>query len=119
VNITLPWPDRDLWTNAKKRAHWRVVSARTAEARRYAQVTTKQALSVVPKQPIGCELWIKFAAPTRRRYDVANALEACKPYIDGVCDALGVDDSVFTRVCCVRLPGGMPGPGVVIEIGAV
>jgi crossover junction endodeoxyribonuclease RusA len=118
MNITLPWPDRDLWTNAKKRTHWRVVSARTAEARQAARATAASKLCRWPSYGKPTSLQLIFTAPTRRRYDVANALEACKPYIDGVCDAMGIDDSVFTQVCCNRCEPDKARAGVVIVVAA-
>jgi Holliday junction resolvase RusA-like endonuclease len=39
---------------------------------------------------------------TRRKYDIANLLEACKSYIDGLCDGLEIDDSQFVQVTVKR-----------------
>jgi len=35
---------------------------------------------------------IRFHPPDRRRRDLGNMFSACKAYIDGVADALGIDD---------------------------
>lgn len=118
MRVALPWPARDLWTNAKKRAHWRTVAARTAEARLEAMVTARQLRKVWPRETVPQSIHLAFTAPTARRYDIANALEACKPYIDGLCDAMGIDDSVFTQVCCTRCDPSKDRAGVVIMVGA-
>ena len=40
-------------------------------------------------------LWIDLYPPDKRRRDDDNAYAACKPYRDGIADALGIDDSRF------------------------
>lgn len=38
-------------------------------------------------------LTLTFYAPTRRAFDLDNALARCKAGLDGLADVLGVDDS--------------------------
>jgi crossover junction endodeoxyribonuclease RusA len=38
---------------------------------------------------------LTFCPPTRRKYDVDNALAACKSMLDGVADGIAADDSKF------------------------
>jgi crossover junction endodeoxyribonuclease RusA len=38
---------------------------------------------------------LEFAPPSRRRHDVDNCVAATKAGLDGIADALGVDDSRF------------------------
>ena len=42
-------------------------------------------------------VWIGAVMPDRRKRDMDNCLAMMKPYQDGICDALGVDDSRIKR----------------------
>ena len=93
--ITLPWPSRDLSPNA--RVHW----AKKAKAAKSYRATcgweTKAAL-LQPGVPADfadkkLTLNIIFHAKTRRAYDLDNALASIKSGLDGVADAMGIDDS--------------------------
>lgn len=90
--LDLPWPDRRLSPNA--RGHWAVTAkakkayrarccgiARQAGVR--ALVTGKDALSV----------HLTFLPPDRRPRDWDNLVASMKAGLDGLSDALGVDDS--------------------------
>ena len=59
---------------------------------------------------------ITFVQPDRRGRDRDNLLAACKPMLDGVADALGVNDSQFEPVTIRREYGKKPG-AVRVEIG--
>lgn len=39
---------------------------------------------------------LTFYPPDKRRRDLDGCISACKAYLDGLADALGVDDSRFT-----------------------
>lgn len=39
---------------------------------------------------------ITFCPPDRRRRDLDNMLAACKPLLDGIADATGVDDHLWS-----------------------
>ena len=116
IVLTLPWPAPELWTNAKKRVHWRKVNTAVGLARYEAQIVTREVLAATKPPAAPTALNVTFRAPTARRYDTANALEACKPYIDGICDALGIDDSVFVSVCCERAEPDKNSAGVTLEV---
>jgi len=58
---------------------------------------------------------ITFIQPDRRARDRDNLLAACKPMLDGVADALGVNDSQFEPMTIRRQYGKKPGM-VLIEI---
>jgi Holliday junction resolvase RusA-like endonuclease len=46
-------------------------------------------------------LTITFVQPDRRARDRDNLLAALKPSLDGLADALGVNDAQFEPCCCV------------------
>jgi hypothetical protein len=90
--IELPWPPASLSGHAK--GHWRTRAAVTAKHRRWARDAT---LAAKPggfgdRGDIG--LIVTFYPPSRRG-DRVNFPNRCKPYFDGIADALGVNDSRF------------------------
>jgi len=87
--ITLPWPSKHLFTNT--RAHWAVKAKHVKSARTLANWET-----TISKTK-GDVLHLKFIPP-HNKYDLHNigAASCGKAYIDGVCDALGVNDKSIT-----------------------
>lgn len=63
-------------------------------------------------------LTITFVQPDRRARDRDNLLAALKPSLDGLADALGVNDAQFDPVVLRREFGAKPG-ALRIEIGGV
>jgi crossover junction endodeoxyribonuclease RusA len=96
ITLELPWPDKALSPNA--RPHW----ARLAAARRYAHteglVATKQALAgraYTPPDSGPITVALTFCPKVARVRDRDNFQAACKAYLDGIAQALGVNDSRF------------------------
>lgn len=117
VTVALPFPDRRLNPNNSKGRHWASAVALRKAARVAAAHLTRIARAGHQFEP-GQELAlvITFIQPDRRARDRDNLLAACKPMLDGVADALGVNDSQFEPVTIRREYGKKPG-AVVIEIG--
>lgn len=92
--IELPWPDKALWPNA--RVHWAVRHKAVKAARKLAFFRT-----LIKRKPCdfaGAErvvLRITFVPPDKRSRDKDNMIACMKPSIDGVADAIKVDDSKF------------------------
>lgn len=92
IAITLPWPSPKLSPNA--RCHWAVKSPITKAARALACYSTKAAQARVEHDgPVA--LRVTFHAPDKRHRDTDNMLASCKPMLDGIADALGVNDARF------------------------
>lgn len=100
MKITLPWPDRRLSPNA--RIHWRSKLSPKKKARADAALATYSALGCGVREvrtafagdaPI--PLTIRFYPPDARRRDRDNAQASLKHALDGIADALGVDDYRF------------------------
>ncbi len=90
--ISLPWPSPILSPNW--RGHWSKRSPVTKRARATAWAATKSArASVAHDGPI--PLRVTFHAPDKRRRDRDNCIAACKAYMDGLADGLGVNDVRF------------------------
>jgi crossover junction endodeoxyribonuclease RusA len=117
VIVELPFPDRRLNPNSSKGKHWAATVALRKAARVDAALLTKAAGAggmFAPDQELA--LVITFIQPDRRARDRDNLLAACKPMLDGVADALGVNDSQFEPMTIRREYGKKPG-AVVVEIG--
>jgi hypothetical protein len=80
VMITLPLDPK---LHAHNKGHWRAKAAATKAARQLA------AAEAALHEPLAGKVFVsyQFMVPDRRRRDVANMIQACKPYIDGVVDA--------------------------------
>lgn len=91
--ITLPWPPKELSPNA--RVH-RVKLSRTKKAYRVACAWHAKAQGARKVQADALHLTLTFHAPTRRAFDLDNALARMKSGLDGLCDVLGVDDSKWS-----------------------
>jgi len=92
----LPWPKPTLSPN--RRGHWATKASAVKTARRTAGNVMLAAIAdrgiVRPVAgPVKVILWCH--PPDRRRRDWDNLVASCKAYIDGIADALRVDDSKF------------------------
>jgi crossover junction endodeoxyribonuclease RusA len=109
MKISLPWPPSELSPN--KRQHWTKKSAAVAKYRELCHQTAlmqayRQTLRAAPYR-----VTILFVAPDRRRYDVDNLLARLKSGLDGVCDALKINDVQFRTIVIRRAVG--------IKVGSV
>lgn len=95
--VTLPWPPKQLSSNA--RLHWSVVSKAKAEYRKacWALALADGAKEFGSHWPDGEKrsFHMDFYPPNHRRIDDANTAYRMKAGVDGVADALGVDDRFF------------------------
>ena len=91
LTVILPWPGRVLWPN--NRAHWRskATVARAARAEGY---------YLTPPSPgwdwgETSEIAVTYVVhpPSKRKFDSDGIESALKPYRDGVCDRLAIDDA--------------------------
>lgn len=90
MQVDLPWPPACLSPNARR--HWTVKADAAAKTRRDARIACQAAgLRALTWERM--HVSITFHAPSRRAYDLDNALARCKSLLDGLADATGVDDS--------------------------
>lgn len=108
--IILPWPPKEC--NPNKRLHWSVVAKAKAKYRRDCRLIASQ-LRLKSKDRALLVLLV-FHPPDRRRRDRDNMLASIKGGIDGISDAIGVDDSHFV----LKIATGDPvkGGAVVVTI---
>lgn len=124
IKFDLPWPSAKLNPNRSMGKHWGSTTALRKQARADAAWMAKGAmmqrlLEKLPALDFGAgpvPLAITFIQPDRRARDRDNLLAALKSSLDGVADALGVNDSQFEPVTIRREYGAKPG-SVRIQIG--
>ena len=100
TTIALPWPPPQLSPNFKRSHHWSAYRKHARNARTLAWGLTAEALG--PKlrgfSTLGhLDVYIEATPPMRRGPlpDEDNFKGACKHYLDGIADALGLNDRAF------------------------
>ena len=90
IQITLPWPDKRLSPNA--RVHWLDLAKIKRLARAEGFALAREALG---RETITGLLHVSltFHPPTKRKADLDNMLASMKAALDGISQAVGVDDS--------------------------
>lgn len=91
-SVVLPWPPKELSPNA--RIHFRTKAAAVKAYRNTAYWLT-MATDLRGPEKGGIALRFDFYPPDRRRRDLDNMLAAIKSGVDGIADAMGVDDQRF------------------------
>ena len=109
--ITLLWPASALWQN--RRHHWADRTRATKEARRWAWAAAKEAR--VESNP-NAYLKFTFHPPTKRLPDMQNMPATQKAAIDGIADAMQVDDSGFRCIWPLEFAEPVKGGSVIVEI---
>ena len=90
--ITLLWPPRELHPNS--RTHWAAKARTTKQYRAYAAAVTRQSGVQVSGGGL-IDVWIIFYPPSKARRDLDGMLSSIKAGLDGIADALEVDDCRF------------------------
>lgn len=90
--LCLPWPDKALSPNA--RVHWSDRSTSARIARECAFYAAREAKLIAPSTE-RIHIMLDFYPPIRRWPDHDNMLSRCKPYLDGIADAIAVNDRRF------------------------
>lgn len=95
IEITLPWPVRELNPNVK--VHWAQKSKAAKAYKEACFYLTKEAITNGFTLPDSekLSLWLDFYPPDKRARDDDNCLSSFKSGRDGVADALGINDKRF------------------------
>ena len=109
--IRLPWPDAKLSPNA--RVHWAQQAKSKKHAREQAYYFALEA-GCVGSSADSVHVSLTFCPPDKRRRDLDNALAASKASLDGIADALGVDDSRWRL--SIQFGPVVKGGEVVVEV---
>lgn len=112
MKLSLPYPAKELWPNA--RPHWAAKARETKKLREYAYWLAKQATP--PKfgnGPIPVKITI-FPQRYGPVPDRDNCLSACKAALDGIAQAIGINDRYFHPVISI---GAERASKVIVEVG--
>lgn len=91
-DVILPWPPTGLSPNS--RLHWaKIAKLKKAYRTECWELCKASKLSAPTEGPVFLE--ILFIPPSKRKYDLDNCLASIKAGLDGVADAVQVDDSRF------------------------
>ena len=103
ITLELPFPDSHLMPNAARRLHWRTRAEYAKNYRMCGYVEAANAVRWDYKPPEG-ELSVKivFHEPNKRARDLDGLLSAMKPSLDGIANALDVDDKRFNPITIER-----------------
>lgn len=101
ASIELVWPPSILSGHAKGNLRWAKICA-TKQHREWARLAT---LEVMPPVPGAGDIPIRFTfVPPDNRGDRTNFPNRLKPAIDGIAEALGVNDKRFLPSYAFRTP---------------
>ncbi|MFZ5565996.1 MAG: hypothetical protein ACOY95_03235 [Pseudomonadota bacterium] len=90
--VTLPWPAKELSPNA--RVHWAVL-ARAKKSYRVACFALARQARITQPGLGNIRIEMTFYPPTRRARDDDNLIASMKAGLDGLADAMGVNDKRF------------------------
>lgn len=98
IEIVLGWPPSDLSPNA--RLHWAKLARAKKTYRKACWSVAKEQLKKfsIDRLPTGMVLEMTFVPPDKRDYDRDNLTARMKSGIDGLADALQINDKRFTTV---------------------
>ena len=100
ITVSLPWPSATTSPNARK--HWTATAKAKAAQRATSFELTRQVLqaSCIKKTDLTyakqAHVAIVFNAPDKRRRDIDNCLSSIKAALDGISDATGIDDGLWS-----------------------
>lgn len=104
--VSYPWPPRELSPNA--RVHWAKKARIVKQYREVCRLLSKHVRHIYRPEDRP-SLIIVFDPPDNRRRDTDNMIASVKSLIDGIADAIGRDDSIFTiryRKNAIHTKGG-------------
>ena len=91
--INLDWPPKETHPNA--RPHWAVKAKAAKNYRAQSYLATKSQMDQPYKDDGPIDLHVVFYPQTKRKRDLDNLIAAIKPGIDGLADALKINDNRF------------------------
>lgn len=118
LTIELPHPNNKTLPNQRNGQHWRTIAKASKGDHDLGFYLTKQAYPRVkldPKKEVHVTITVKQGKKRRSDSDGLLGSYSIKKYLDGIAQALSVDDRIFNPVTIVRLKG-QPIESTVVEI---
>jgi len=117
ITVVLDWPHPALAPNRNNGRHWAEMAAIRAKAKQDAYWLTRKSSDVSLLDERQHPVTLTFVAPDKRRRDLDGCLSSMKPALDGVAQALGLDDSQFRPITLDYVHGDKPG-SVIVTVGS-
>jgi crossover junction endodeoxyribonuclease RusA len=114
--VVLGWPSKTLSPNAAT-IHWATKAKAVKAARTEAYYAACAAFPRGKPKWTGARIHIAFCPPDRRKRDLQNCIASAKALVDGIADALGIDDSTFQLSYALSEP--VKGGSVRVEIWGI
>ncbi len=97
AQIVMSWPVPQVWPNFRQSHHWRSYYKHVKAQRDTACLMAKAAgmRHVWGEAGATIPMTVTINPPDRRRRDRDGMTGACKSILDGIADAIGVDDQYF------------------------
>lgn len=117
--INLPYPPAHCWPNSRSRSHWpKTNSVKKARGWAFAETLAMGirhgSLNGPWPLPIGFTVMPKTRGPCPDR---DNCTAAAKAYLDGICEALGINDRHVALCAAVISETRVPGGAFVFDVG--
>lgn len=113
MRIELDFPPAELFPNRSKGQHWAKTHTYRHNYRQVSGWLTKHQIKDWKPTKQKIRLTITFVMPDKRLRDTDNCLAAAKAGLDGMADALEVNDRQFDPVVVYREYGEKPGKMIV------
>lgn len=106
ICVVLPWPDKRVSPNYRQSHHWRSYAPAVKAQRDMAHQLTLAA--IMPTRPTfdaeRIPVEVNFYPPDRRNRDEDGMIGSAKSALDGIADALRVDDKRFKALYFFHAP---------------
>lgn len=111
--IVLDFPPKDLFPNRANGKHWGSLYKIKSDYRESSTWLAKSQLGDWKSNGNPIQLTLAFHMPDKRWRDADNCLAAAKAAIDGLADALMINDRTFNPIVVLRILGEKPGKLVI------
>ena len=109
ICVELDFPPAELFPNRAKGVHWGKLHKLRADYRENSSWLAKHQLKDWKHAGRELMLTLTFEMPDKRKRDADNCLAAAKGALDGLADALNVNDQLFQPILIYRVEGKKPG----------
>ena len=109
IRVELDFPPAELFPNRAKGTHWGKLYKLRSDYRETCTWLAKHQLKGWKHPGGNIHLTITFEMPDKRKRDADNCLAAAKGALDGLADALFVNDQLFQPIMIYRIEGKKPG----------
>lgn len=109
LTIKLPFPPAELFPNRKNGTHWATTNKVKTKYKEDCFYLSKMQIKDRPWQDGDIRMTLVYVMPDKRHRDADNCLAASKAGLDGLADALIINDKRFQPITIYRISGEKPG----------